>query len=126
MANNTTTTRNTTTQAAALRWLIDHAVNAPVDVIEAAERLYTAKTKRYERPATVSKERRINEAIMPELVDLIRNNPDELINATWLNDHCNNPEVRSPQKARAIIELAIQAGTVVKYQYKGRTYYRMA
>lgn len=121
-----TNTKNTITQASALRWLIDNAVNAPADVIEAAERLYTAKTKRYERPATVSKERRINEAIMPELVELIRNNPDEMINATWLNDHCNNPEVRSPQKARAIIELAIEAGNVTKYQFKGRTYYKMA
>lgn len=120
-------TKNTMTQAAAIRYLIDHAgPETPADVIAAAEKLYTAKTKKYERPAGVkSKERLANESIVPEFVDLIASNPDEMVNATWLNAHCANPAVRSPQKARVIADIAIEMGLVEKYQDRGRTYYRL-
>lgn len=118
--------KNTTTQAAALRWLIDNAVDAPENVIEAAEKLYTAKTKKYDRPKTVSKERRANEKLVPVFVEMMKNAPEgELINATWLNDHCDDFDVRSPQKARVIAEIAIENGMVEKYTHKGRTYYRV-
>lgn len=120
--------KNTMTQAMALRWLIDNAENAPVEVIEAAEKLYTAKTKVYERTATVSKERRENEAMVPAMVELIAKGCDnnELVNSKWLCDHFNNAAVRSPQKARAVVDIAIQNGLVEKYQEKGRTYYKVA
>lgn len=122
-----TTTKNTTTQAAAIRYLIDHAApETPAEVIAAAEKLYAAKTKKYERPTGVkSKERRLNESIVPEFVELISSNPNEMINATWLNAHSSNANVRSPQKARVIAELAIEQGLIEKYQDKGRTYYRL-
>ena len=122
MANNNTTL----TQAAALRWLIDNAVDAPTEVMEAAEKLYTAKTKKYDRPKTISKERMANEKLVPMFVEMMTNAPsDELINATWLNDHCDSFDVRSPQKARVIAEIAIEQGLIEKYTHKGRTYYRV-
>lgn len=122
MTNNTATM----TQAAALRWLIDNSVNAPQDVIEAAEKLYTAKTKKYDRPRTVSKERRVNESLVEPVVELIKTAPEgEMVNATWINANFNNPEVRSPQKARVIAEIAIEQGLLEKYTEKGRTYYRV-
>ena len=119
-------TNNTLTQAAALRWLIDNAQDAPQDVISKAEELYTSKTKKYDRPKTVSKERRMNETLVVPVVDLMKNAPaDELINATWINDHFDHVEVRSPQKARVIAEIAIEKGLIEKYTHKGRTYYRV-
>lgn len=122
MTNNTATM----TQAAALRWLIDNSVNAPQDVIEAAEKLYTAKTKKYDRPRTVSKERRVNESLVEPVVELIKTAPEgEMVNATWINANFSNPEVRSPQKARVIAEIAIEQGLLEKYTEKGRTYYRV-
>lgn len=122
MANNNTTL----TQAAALRWLIDNAQDAPQDVITKAEELYTSKTKKYDRPKTISKERMANEKLVPMFVEMMHNAPaDELINATWLNDHCDHVDVRSPQKARVIAEIAIEQGLVEKYSHKGRTYYRV-
>lgn len=121
---NNTTTKNTTTQAQALRWLIDNSVNAPQDVLEAAEKLYTAKTKKYERGAkTETKEQRMNKALFPQIVELIANNPNELINATWIKDHFDNVEVRSPQKARVLADMAIANGDLEKFTYKGRVYY---
>lgn len=119
------TNTNAMTQAAALRYLIDHAsIDTPVEVFAAAEKLYTAKTKKYDRPKGISKERRANEALVPAIVELITNNPDEMVNATWINDHFDHVDVRSPQKARVIVEMAIEKGLVEKYQHKGRTYYR--
>lgn len=121
------TKTNVLTQAQALRHLIDNAPeNTPVEVIEAAEKLYTAKTKKYDRPKTASKERLMNEKLVAPVVELIKANPDEMINATWVNDHFNDVNVRSPQKARVIVEMAIEAGLVEKYTEKGRTYYRAA
>ena len=118
--------QNTLTQAAALRHLIDNAPEGtPEDVIIKAEELYTAKTKKYDRPKTVSKERRVNESLVTPMMNIIKDAPeDELINATWINDHFNNVEVRSPQKARVIAEIAIEKGLLEKYTHKGRTYYR--
>lgn len=122
----TKTTANTMTQAAALRWLIDNAVNAPEDVITAAEKLYTAKTKKYDRTRTVSKERMINENLVGPVVDLIKSAPEgEMINATWINANFSDANVRSPQKARVIAEIAIEQGLLEKYTEKGRTYYRV-
>lgn len=117
----------TMTQAQALRHLIDNAPeNTPKEVIEVAEKLYTSKTKKYARPTGVkSKERRLNESLVAPMVELITANPDELINATWLNDNFDNAEVRSPQKARVIAEIAIEQGLLEKYTEKGRTYYRV-
>ena len=112
-----------TTQAQALRWLIDNSTNAPADVIEAAERLYTAKTKRYNRPKVASKAARENAALVPVVVALVENAGDELVNATFISNHIDRPEVRSAQKARAIADMAISNGDLVKYTYKGRTYY---
>lgn len=126
MTNATTTTNATMTQATALRWLIDHATDAPAEVIEAAERLYTAKTKVYDRVKTVSKERLENEKLVPVMVELIETAPEgELVNTKYLATVCNDPAVRSPQKARAIVDIAIERGIVEKYQEKGRTYYRL-
>lgn len=123
MANNT---KNTVTQAAAIRFLIDNApANTPAEVLESAEKLYIAKTKKYDRPKTISKERRLNESLVEPIVELIKENPGEMINATWINANFNHPEVRSPQKARVIAELAIEAGMLEKYQEKGRTYYKV-
>lgn len=122
-----TTIKNTTTQAAAIRYLIDHASeNTPADVIEAAEKLYTAKMKKYPRHTNVkSKERRANEEAVNEFIELMKANPEEMINATWLNANSINPDVRSPQKARVIIDIAIEQGIAEKYTDKGRTYYRL-
>lgn len=121
-----TNTKNTMTQAQAIRFLIDNAPeNTPFEVIEAAEKLYTAKTKKYDRPKTVSKERRMNETLVEPIVELIKQNPDEMVNATWINANFNHPEVRSPQKARVIAEIAIERGLLEKYQEKGRTYYKV-
>lgn len=124
---NTTNATATMTQANALRWLIDHATDAPVEVIEAAEKLYTAKTKVYDRVKTVSKERRENEMLVDEFVALIENgcNAGELVNTKYLATVCNNPAVRSPQKARAVVDIAIDRGLVEKYTEKGRTYYKL-
>lgn len=124
MANTT----NTMTQAQALRHLIDNAPEGtPSEVLEAAEKLYTAKTKKYDRPKTVSKERRINEGLVAPMMEVITSAPEgELINATWINDHMDNFEVRSPQKARVIAEIAIEQGLLEKYSHKGRTYYKVA
>lgn len=117
--------KTTMTQAQALAWLIDNAVNAPEDVMTKARELYAAKTKKYDRPKTVSKERRVNESLVAPMMEIIENAPeDELINATWINDHFDNVEVRSPQKARVIAEIAIENGLLEKYTHKGRTYYR--
>lgn len=126
MANNTKNTKNTFTQAEALRILIDYAAqHIPTEVIEKAEELYAAKTKKYDRAKTISKERRLNESLVEPIVELIKENPGEMINATWINANFNHPEVRSPQKARVIAELAIEAGMLEKYQEKGRTYYKV-
>ena len=123
MANNTTTTM---TQAAALRWLIDNAVNTPEDVMVKAEELYTSKTKKYDRPKTISKERMMNEKLVAPVVELVKNAPEgELVNATWINANFDHVDVRSPQKARVIAEIAIEQGLLEKYTHKGRTYYRV-
>lgn len=125
MANNTTTT--TMTQAAALRWLIDNAVNAPEDVMVKAEELYTSKTKKYDRPKTISKERMMNEKLVAPVVELVKSAPEgELVNATWINANFDHVDVRSPQKARVIAEIAIEQGLLEKYTHKGRTYYKVA
>ena len=115
------------TQAQALRHLIDNAADTtPAEVIAAAEALYTAKTKKYDRPKTMSKEARENAEIAPMVLDLIMSNPDELINTVWLNEHCNDPRVRTPQKARAVVDVLIKDGSVVKYSEKNKTYYKVA
>lgn len=116
------------TQAAALRFLIDNApACTPAEVITAAEKLYTAKTKKYDRPKTASKERRANEALVPAVVELIKNAPDGvMVNATYINDHLNDVNVRSAQKARVIAEIAIEMGLIKKESVKNRTYYVMA
>lgn len=127
MANVTTTTKTTMTQAAALRYLIDHANDqTPAEVIAAAEALYAAKTKKYDRKKTISKEARENMELAPSFLEMIAANPDELINTVWLNDHCNDPRVRTPQKARAVVEVLIKNGEVVKYSEKNKTYYKVA
>lgn len=120
--------KNIMTQAAALRHLIDNAPEGtPVEVIEKAEELYTSKTKKYDRPKTISKERRINESLVAPMMEIIENAPEgELINATWINANFDNVEVRSPQKARVIAEIAIEQGLLEKYTHKGRTYYKVA
>lgn len=120
------TTNNTMTQAQALAYLIEHAdANTPADVMEKARELYAAKTKKYDRPRTVSKERRANEALVPAVVELVKSADDgELVNATWINDHFDHVDVRSPQKARVIAEIAIERGELEKFTHKGRTYYR--
>ena len=116
----------TMTQAAALAYLIEHAdANTPADVMEKARELYAAKTKKYDRPRTISKERRANEALVPAVVELVKSADDgELVNATWINDHFDHVDVRSPQKARVIAEIAIERGELEKFTHKGRTYYR--
>lgn len=128
MANTTatTTTRaNTMTQAQALRYLIDHApAETPSEVLASAEKLYTAKTKVYARPTGAkSKERKANEALVPALISLIKDNPGELINATFINNNLDNVAVRSPQKARVIADIAIEQGLLEKFNHKGRVYY---
>ena len=119
--------KNTMTQAQALAYLIEHAdANTPVDVMEKARELYAAKTKKYDRPRTISKERRANEALVPAIVELVKSAPaDELVNATWLNNNFDHVDVRSPQKARVIAEIAIERGELEKFTHKGRTYYRV-
>lgn len=127
MTNNTTTTKATMTQAQALRYLLDHAnADTPAEVIEAAEKLYTAKTKVYKRAKTISKEARENMELAPMFFELIASNPDELINTVWLNEHCNDPRVRTPQKARAVVDVLLKDGSVVKYFEKNKTYYKIA
>ena len=117
----------TMTQAQALRHLIDNApANTPTEVIEVAEKLYTAKTKKYDRPKTMSKAMRENLALVDSVVDLVTANSDELVNATFISNHLDRPEVRSAQKARVIADIAIDQGKLVKYDYKGRTYYKAA
>lgn len=115
------------TQAAALAYLIEHAPEGtPADVMAKARELYAAKIKKYDRPRTISKERRANEALVPAVVELVKSAPaDELINATWINDHFDHVDVRSPQKARVIAEIAIERGELEKFTHKGRTYYRV-
>lgn len=115
------------TQAQALRHLIDNAPeNTPAEVIAKAEELYTAKTKKYDRPKVASKERRANEALVTPILELIKSAPEgELINATWINANFDHVDVRSPQKARVIAEIAIERGLLEKYNEKGRTYYRV-
>lgn len=115
------------TQVQALRHLIDNApANTPAEIIEAAEKLYTAKTKKYDRVKTESKASRENKELAPMFLELIASNPDELINTVWLNEHCNDPRVRTPQKARAIVNVLIEDGSVVKYTEKKKTYYKIA
>ena len=127
MTNANITTKNTMTQAAALRFLIDHAsAETPAEVIAAAEKLYLAKTKKYDRPRTISKEARENMEIAPMFLELIAANPDELINTLWLNKYCDDPRVRTPQKARAVVDVLIKEGSVVKYSVKNKTYYKLA
>ena len=118
--------KNALTQAQALAFLIEHApANTPADVLFKARELYAAKTKKYDRPRTISKERRANEALVPAVVELVKSAVDGcLVNATWINDHFDHVDVRSPQKARVIAEIAIEQGLLEKYTYKGRTYYR--
>ena len=118
----------TMTQAQALRHLIDNApAGTPAEIIAKAEELYTSKTKKYDRPATISKERRVNESLVAPMMEVIASAPaDELINATWINNNFNHVEVRSPQKARVIAEIAIEQGLLEKYTHKGRTYYKVA
>lgn len=117
--------KNTTTQAQALAYVIEHfGADIPEDILAKLNELYTAKTKKYDRPKVASKERRLNESLVPQVVELIKGAGQELVNATWVNANFDNPEVRSPQKARVIVELAIEQGLVEKYQEKGRTYYR--
>lgn len=113
---------NKMTQAQAIRWLIDNAVNAPADVIEAAEKVYTAKTKTYPRAKVASKERRINEGLVPVMVELVANAP-EPVGAKWLAEHCDAPEVRSSQKVVAIMNIALEQGLVAKTIVKNRTCY---
>ena len=122
MTNNTNAT--VMTQATALRWLIDNAANAPVEVIEAAEKLYTAKTKKYDREKTVSKTQRLNESLVPVVVEFVATHPDEMVNATFVKDNLDNVEIRSAQKVVAIANMAIAQGLLEKYAHKGRTYYR--
>lgn len=119
-------TKNTLTQAQALAYLIEHAdANTPADVMAKARELYAAKVKKYDRPRTISKERRANEALVPAVVALVKSADDgELVNATWINDHFDHVDVRSPQKARVIAEIAIERGELEKFTHKGRTYYR--
>ena len=123
MANN-----NTFTQASALAFAIENfGAQMPEDVLVKLNELYTAKTKKYDRPKTVSKERRINESLVAPMMEIIENAPEgELINATWINANFDNVEVRSPQKARVIAEIAIEQGLLEKYTHKGRTYYKVA
>lgn len=118
-------TKATMTQAQAIRYLIDNAsAETPADVITAAEALYKAKTKKYDRPKTMSKEARENAEIAETFYYLILSNPNELINTVWLNNHCDDPRVRTPQKARAIVTVLINDGRVVKYTEKNKTYYK--
>ena len=119
-------TNTTYTQVSALAFAIENLGDAmPAEVLAKLNELYTAKTKKYDRPRTVSKERRANEALVPAVVELIKSAPaDELVNATWINNNFNHVDVRSPQKARVIAEIAIERGLIEKYTHKGRTYYR--
>lgn len=117
-------TKNTTTQAAALRWLIDNApAGTPEDVMTAAENLYTAKTKKYDRPRTESKAARLNATLVDPVVALVGAHPEELVNATFIRDNLNHFEVRSAQKARVIADMAIAEGKLDKYTKGGRVYY---
>lgn len=122
MANN-----NTFTQASALAFAIENfGAQMPEDVLAKLNELYAAKTKKYDRPRTISKERRANEALVPAVVDLVKNAPEgELVNATWINANFDHVDVRSPQKARVIAEIAIERGELEKFTHKGRTYYRV-
>lgn len=120
----TNTTTNTTTQATAIRWLIDNApATTPVEVIEAAEKLYTAKTKKYDRVKTESKAARLNATLVPMVVELVENHPEDLVNSTFIKNHINHPEVRSAQKVNAIAKMAIEQGLLERYKKGGRVYY---
>lgn len=126
-----TNTINTTaevkmTQAAALRWLIDHAVDCPEDVREAAEKLYTAKTKKYNTTKTVSKARRENEVLADEVEKyLFDNQANDRINSAYLAGEYGVGKITTPQKANAVMAILIERGTAEKFTVKGRTYYRI-
>lgn len=114
------------TQIEALAYLIENApTNTPAPIIEAASQLLIAKTKKYDRGK--SPERRMNEAIVPEFVELMKAaDESELINSIWLFDRSKNPAITSPQKVRAVVDIAIQNGIMEKHTVKRRVYYKLA
>lgn len=124
MTNNNTTTM---TQAAALEWLIAHAPEGtPEDVMTKANELYTAKTKKYDRPKTESPTAKKNRALIDPVVAFVANYPNDLVNATFIAANMNHPEITSPQKARIIADMAIAEGKLEKYIEGKRPYYKVA
>ena len=124
MANNNT---NTTTQVQALAWLIENApANTPADVMEKAQALYTSKTKKYDRPKTESVATRKNRALIEPVVAFVAEHPEDKFNSTFISMFMNHPEIRTPQKARVIADLAIKEGLLEKVTEKRNVYYKVA
>lgn len=114
----------TMTQAQAIRYLIDNAVDAPTDVIEAAEKLYAAKTKKYDRPNVPTKAQRENMSLIDPLVEFVAAHPDDMVNTIFIKEYFNHPAVRSTQKAASLANMAVKQGKLEKYTEKNRVYFR--
>ena len=71
----------------------------------------------------VSKKAVENDALAVKLVDLMVAHADASVNAKFIADHLAG--VDTPQKATAVANAAIKAGTVERYTDKGRTFYRL-
>lgn len=124
MANNNTTTM---TQVQALAWLIENAPeNTPADVMEKAKGLYASKTKKYDRPKTESAVARKNRTLIEPLATFCAEHANDRINTTYIAEYMNCPDIRTPQKARVIADLAVEAGLLEKYEEKKRPYYKVA
>ena len=62
--------------------------------------------------------------LMIACIDIMNNHPDADINSTWLAKHVNG--VRTPQKATALMGMAVKEGLVNKVYQGKKVYYKVA
>lgn len=90
---------------------------------ECAEKWLVALDKKASAPK-VNKTRLANEQLVEAVVSAMTAHADEQINAKWLSEHVNG--ITSPSKAVAVVRVGIELGKLVRFEEKGKTYYRLA
>lgn len=135
MTNTTTTNVNTTVETAEVTKVTrKDALIAAMEKFDETDPVYVTLAKMLEQ---VTKPRNTNgetpsqakakaerAALITQILDVMRENPDVNVNSTWIA--ANVADVRTTQKATALMTAAIKDGLVEKYYSGKKVYYKLA
>ena len=112
-ANNTKVTR-----AQALEYVL--AYEMPAEIAAVLKKMLEQVSKKSVRTGETAT-RKNNRKLADLVVAAIASRPDELINSSWIAKNVDG--IATPQKANAVIQIAIADGRLQSVKKSGRVYY---